>query len=253
LNSFIVFENQFKDNSLLSINGERLRHLKAHFKIETGFTIQASIFNGSRGVIKILNISEHEIVAEFTPLFPPIDRCPVIAIVATPRPQAIKRILQFATLAGIQAVYFVKAEYTEKSYLSSKELEEEKYKQTLVLALEQGYDSTPPQIIKQYSLEKSVEHILQNAIFSKNPLLFFTAHTDPSLPTFDTFLKKHQLLNSLPFSMSFLIGPEKGWSESEIRYFKDKNFDLLSLGQRIHRVDTAFYLLSSLTSFLYKS
>lgn len=57
----------------------------------------------------------------------------------------------------------------------------------------------------------------------------------------------NKALKSIPVDCLILVGPEGGFSEKEVDMAKNKNFEIISLGKRILRAETAsIYLLSQI-------
>ena len=52
-------------------------------------------------------------------------------------------------------------------------------------------------------------------------------------------------------NITFIVGPEGGFDESEVKYFTDLGFISVSLGNRILRCETACFYLLTLASFYY--
>ena len=53
-------------------------------------------------------------------------------------------------------------------------------------------------------------------------------------------------------NITFIIGPEGGFTPAEYRSFKDKGFKSVSLGKRILRAETAAIYLGSIISEVYE-
>ena len=241
------------DESSAKITGIRLAHIKTNFNLSEGYTVNCSLLNGRRGIAKVIKLSENSISFKLDLFAEPLSKDNNFCIVAIPRPQAIKRIIQYATLTGIKELHFVKSEYTDKSYLGSRELRYEKYIVEVYKAMEQAFDSMPLSITVHSSLSdiikklESDEHNIKFLSHINDPIDNSTEDFQPvSLSTFcNTLNPEHKIY--------FAVGPEKGWSPKEIESFKENRFIPISLGNRVLRVDVAVMYLGSQLGLLRKA
>ena len=98
-------------------------------------------------------------------------------------------------------------------------------------AAEQSGRGTLPALHKVQNLKELME------LSAKSPVAF---HTEgEKIP--DIFLSSHE-------PVSIFIGPEGGWTEKEITFFKSKNIPIYCLGTQVLRAETA--AVSALSLFL---
>ncbi|OHA46132.1 MAG: hypothetical protein A2541_02940 [Candidatus Taylorbacteria bacterium RIFOXYD2_FULL_36_9] len=146
------------------------------------------------------------------------------------------------TEIGVSEIHPVLSERSEK-----KDLNFERLGKIIKEACEQSGRTVLPEIFPIRDLEIAVSHAVKNNKFC---IAFHTGETDcdsqadfehnrpgshhlPS-PTQDSSLEKEESQKVAAF-----VGPEGGWSESEIKLFKKNKFSICSLGHNILRAETA--------------
>lgn len=201
-------------------------------------------WQGSRALGRIIALSQTEVWCRVESVFSPLPRLPLEAIIALPRPQTVKKVVQTATLLGFSHLHLVRAKHSEKSYLTSHILQPGALRSEIEQALEQGFDSTPLEVSVHPRFLPFVEDVL------------------PSRPHF-AFAQKYvaeeggvpvQTLNGgRPQACFFAIGPEAGWDPFELERFSKMGFQRVGLGPRILRVELACALLGGSLQQLFGS
>lgn len=125
--------------------------------------------------------------------------------------------IEKCTEIGISEIHPIISERSEK-----KDLNIERLNKIVKEASEQSGRLSLPKIFEIKSLEKAVSQ----AIFEKKTCIVF----QPKVDTVSVVSQK---------DIAVFIGPEGGWSETEIELFKNNNFKILSLGENILRAETA--------------
>ena len=146
MNSLIVFPEEMKDAQLAILSGARAKEVLKLHELRPGIKIAASLLGHLRGKALVSEVSGEQVILQCEFINAPPKRQAIEIILAIPRPQTIKKVLNFCAVAGLEAVNFVLAENTQKSYLQSKSLKEEEIKRQIVLGLEQAYDCIPPRV-----------------------------------------------------------------------------------------------------------
>ncbi len=235
MNRVVLFEQDRIDNSNFSIKDrERLDHIHGHIKAKKGDSLKATFVNHGLFESKVIEINQQEIIlghssdiAFTTPKLPDIS-----LIVATSRPPTIKKVVEHGTTLGVKHFHFFTAQLSEKSYLQSKVLQEEKLKELALLGLSQSGKvwemptfSFSDQLKKAHALVEGISYIL-------------------SLTQGKTLIHSQIDFQS---KLNFFIGPERGWTKSEEEFLLENNTLPISLSEHILRVETAaFALLSQL-------
>ncbi len=197
------------------IYGDLIKIPKIRVAQGIGFELPVSILGGERFWGRIEDERNEVVIIRLLKKLPPLERLDVTLMVGLSRPQTIKKVLAVAVQTGVKKLCFVKTERGEKSYLSAnilKNLEIE-----VIKSLEQTGDSHGPDI----KIYKSLPEFLKNET-SINGILF-TPDGDST-----ESIKTPSLLS---------VGPEAGFSESEVAMMKD--FKKIKLSDRVLRVEIA--------------
>jgi 16S rRNA U1498 N3-methylase RsmE len=249
MNSLLIYPDEVTNEGLVILSGERARHAREDFHdVALGISVPAAIRDGNRGRATYKSLASERVELNFESTAPPLERTPATLIVAISRPQTIKKVIQAGVFLGIRELFLVKTDLTEKSYLSSRELRSERIAGEVERALEQTCDSISPII----EVGGALSELLRARREYK---CAFFAHTGCGFDEGVPGLSVTQMRNdddrcnkSSPDTNNdtiIAIGPEKGWSDREIRLFQECNFQPISLGERVLRVDAAVYVATT--------
>ena len=236
MNCLVFFPDERLEN-VVRISGRRAQYVAEHQSFAVGQKIRVAEWQGLLGSGVVKSFSPSETIVEVSLTSPAPQRRWCAAIVAVPRPQALKRVLFNAAMLGFSELHLIKSAGVEKSYLQSKSLEDSAIQRELVKGLEQAIDSLPPIVSKHRSWDGFCREALPD-LFSRvgKGSLALLADTSSS-----TELSQLKLDRGSPTVIT--IGPESGWSSEENAAFVAAGFIPLSLGQRILRVDAALLYL----------
>lgn len=229
--NFLVFRSEQIKNNQVEIKGVQARDwIKLH-QLKPGIEIAALLYSGNRGTAKLLQCESDYLLFNLDLSNQSPAKLSAEFIVGISRPQTIKKVIQIAMSTGVATVHFVLSENSEKSYLTSKIWSSGELEYQFSLAMGQTGDSQPFQLHKYNSVTRY-------------------------LNDFDTSESAIDILGDLqgaecgkvPFVNDQLIriavGPEKGWSESEVQLFRNSGFKSVSLGPRMLRVENALACLA---------
>lgn len=226
MNLIILFEQDFIAENKIRLKDRRLKHVLTVHRAKRGDTLRVGLLNDKmgEGLITKLNEEELEMEVELTEHSPqPLN---VQLVLAMPRPKALKRIIQDVTTMGIKKIYIIKTWRVEKSFWSSPVLKEENLFENMILGLEQGKDTILPEIEVVKLFKPFVEDRIPDIIKGTRAIV---AHpiADKECP------------RNIKGPVTLAIGPEGGFIPYEIDMFKKQGFEVVSLGERILRVETA--------------
>lgn len=233
MNRVILFESEREKNDLFIIKKTNiLDHLKNHLKVKVGDVIKVSIINDGIGNAQVLDIANSSISLKVFDIIP-AKKPELTLLVGLCRPPSMKKILEHGATFGLKRIIFFQAELSEKSYSTSKVLEHDSVEQLFTLGVSQSaiYDSFP-----DFKICSSLSEALEETS-STTQIYFHPYHTEETL----TDLIKG------PNFFSFIFGPERGFSKSELEVLKEKNIQSALLSQSILRVEMAVF--SSLGQF----
>jgi RsmE family RNA methyltransferase len=224
MNRFLIFENEnISPNTYEVFDPERLEHLKSVLKLKVGDTLKVALIDEGIGEAYIKDISNDST----TLLLESIDaknQAPYDLIIGLSRPPTLKKILEHATTLGVARFDFFKAKLSEKSYLDSK-------------------------IFKDGNLEKYLRFgVSQSAIYHQLPKVELHDNLKDWKNREQKFIlspksSKSFLDVDLDFSkrITLAIGPERGWTNSEVENFKEMGFVEIGISSSILRVETATF------------
>lgn len=232
MNLLLLENDDFSSEDQVMLKGRRLHHLLEVHKAESGDTLKAGLVNGKMGTAEILEISPTAAILKTNLTEPPPAPLPATLILALPRPKMLRRIFQTIATMGVKKLYLINTWRVEKSYWQTPWLESSAIQEQLILGLEQGCDTTLPEVIIKKRFKPFLEDELPSIIQGSQA---FVAHPVDgiSCPV------------GLNTTTTLAVGPEGGFIDYEVNRFIETGFQSISLGSRILRVETAIPVLLS--------
>lgn len=228
MNLILLQKSDFTDNSKthVRLTGHRMNHIISVFKASTGQVLRAGLLGGPMGSAQIVSIKESyiDLSVKLDKASPP--PLPLTLILALPRPKSLKKTIEVATTLGIKTIYIIESWRVEKSYWSSPELLEENLNRHIFKGLEQARDTIPPQIHIRRRFKPFVQDEVPG-LLPGNRALVAHPYNGISCP------------HSLNSPVILAVGPEGGFIPYEIELFCSQGFEVVSLGERILRVEQA--------------
>lgn len=229
MNLMLIEPDQIDDRDCASITGRQFQHLRDTLKRQAGDTVKTGIISGKSGLATVTSMTANRALIDVAGLDqPPIPASAIHLLIALPRPQMLKRILQTAATFAVEKITFIDTQKVQKSYWQSPRLQGCAIREELVLGAEQGAHTHLPAVdllpgkgrlsetlfpaLKPYS-DKFIAHQHHDAIGCES------AATG-----------KHYVV---------AIGPEGGFQDEEVALFQQHGFKTLHLGRPILRVETA--------------
>lgn len=231
----------------LDIQDERAQHILKILHKKEGESFSAGIIGGQAGtaVIKKIDVEEKKssdgkktfkggkIYFDFKPESDGKKLYPLKMIIGFPRPIQLKRLLRDMASLGVQEVHLTGTELGEKSYLKSDLATKGEAEKFLVDGSIQAGSTQVPKLFIHQTLKNCLEQIeLEGKLFA--------------LDNIEPFRSLSCALKEKPQKAVAAIGSERGWTNSERQLFKQNGFELLSMGKRILRTETASTVAASL-------
>ncbi|TXJ06808.1 MAG: 16S rRNA (uracil(1498)-N(3))-methyltransferase [Acinetobacter sp.] len=203
-------------------------HLVRHVNIQVGDPLKVGILNQARYLTEVICIEptciwvkpliQHAIPAKI----------PVTLIVALPRPKVLRRLVMDSVTLGVEKLVLLHSYRVDKSYWQSPFLNQlEDYVQ---LGLEQAGDVFAPDIVLEKRFKPFVEDSL--AVWTKDA---------------PTFVGHPYSEHSMPIAWNqpcqLVIGTEGGFIPYEIDLMQKNGCQIMTLGNRILRTETAIAVL----------
>jgi RsmE family RNA methyltransferase len=153
---------------------------------------------------------------------PPLD--PITLLIGLPRPQTSRKLLHEATSLGVEAMHFVSTELGEASYASSVLWSSDEWRRHLIDGAQQAFCTRLPRVVHSRWMSQAL---------AKLP-------PDGCRLALDNYEASRPLSEVDVTSPAVLaIGPERGWTDKERDSLRNAGFELVHLGPRVLRVETA--------------
>lgn len=238
--NIILFESLSPINELKS-GDERFSHIVNILKLKVGDSFKCGVINSSSGIGTITKMSPSSITFQYEITKDKPDTPVKLTIIqGSVRPICLKRMLRAASECGVKEVILTEMELTEKSYLESGFIKnEEAYGTLLDGAIQSGTTYVP-----KLTILKSLDGVLKTfddkdvlKIILDNKTTFYKS----DVPNLNSNIVKDK-------DSVLLIGPERGFVDSERKMAINHGFTPYKLGNRILRAETAF--ITSLFPFI---
>lgn len=227
MNLLLIEPGERDAEGIVRVHDARLTHLRDIQKYKQGDALRVGEISGLIGAGEVLAIDAQEAVIRAPALdTPPPPPTPCTLVIALPRPKMLKRILVDASSLGIKRICFINSYRVEKSFWSSPLLSPTEIAEKCQLGLEQAIDTMMPEVTLHQRFRPFVEDELPEIVGNSRALVAHPAGDQPC-----------PIAITQPVTLA--IGPEGGFIPFEIDLLKSAaNFEAVSLGARILRVDT---------------
>ncbi|WP_096084600.1 16S rRNA (uracil(1498)-N(3))-methyltransferase [Agaribacterium haliotis] len=227
MNTLILEQHQFINDTRCVLNARQQQHIKQVLKSQIGESLQVAKLNGLMGTAQLVG-DEHGLALEHIELKQnPPKQLPVSLVLALPRPQMLKRILQTVACFGVKELHLIQSRRVEKSFWQSPSASDDAIYEQLILGLEQAKASQLPKVSKHRRFREFAEDLCPELCRNKQALV---AHPGP----YPMFAFEHCEAEKV-----IAIGPEGGFNDFEIALFLKAGFTARQLGPRILKVETA--------------
>ncbi len=226
MNLLLLEDRDRRDDGRWRVDGRQAQHIRRVLGAKPGSSLRAGMLNGPIGTARVHALEAEGVILDFEAERDAPDPLPLRLILALPRPAMLRRTLIDAASLGIKDLVLVHSHRVEKSFWQSPELGAEKLREKLLLGLEQAGDTQLPRVHLQQWFRPFVEDELPCFTRDSRCLL---AHPGDDTP----------MPCDLTDPVTLAIGPEGGWIDYELDWFREQGFACVGLGERILKVDTA--------------
>ena len=231
MNLLLLQPDQRIDDNRYIIRGRQQQHLVKIHQVTVGQSLNAGLLDDRCGRATVLEINNDSIVVDLALDSEPPASLPLTLCIALPRPQMLHRIIQTTATMGVKELIFFQSAKVEKSYWQTPQLNDDKITENIILGLEQGCDTTLPEINFEKRFRPFAEDRLPELCKNRRALI---AH--PYGGAAATEKNDNTLL---------MIGPEGGFTSFEVEAAENAGCSAIHLGKRILRVETAVTVLLS--------
>ena len=217
--------------SIIPIQGSLFTHLHKSLRIQQGDRILLNDEHRRRHQVQITQIEKNQLVAEilYTKTGPDIETPSIILVQSLLKGEKMNWIVQKATELGVaQIVPLLSERVISRPTPTQAERQQARWQRIALEAAQQAERWEVPPI---------------------NKVSTFTSLTTSPLSTECNFLlterEKGNPLITVPFplqgkhSLTLIVGPEGGWTQSELANARQAGFQNITLGTRILRSETA--------------
>lgn len=217
--------------------GARAREMVEAHGLVVGLRLTAGVLGGRLGHAEVRSITPEEVLLNLTLDRDAPSRRPIDLVVALPRPQTVKKVIQLSCQLGITELHLLRSERVVKSYLQSIQLSAGAIEHELQLGLEQAADTIPPllRIHRAWSgfMREEWPRLVER---SRLQLVADTRGTrSVAAVCSEVSLSDERVV--------LIIGPESGWVPAELEAFAAAGARVVTLGGRMLRVEHALTFL----------
>jgi RsmE family RNA methyltransferase len=221
--NIILFESG-EIGAPLARSDPRAAHILGVLRRKEGDLFDAGIVDGPRGKGTIVEIGPGALHFRFEPASDPPPADPIHLMVALQRPQTARKILSEATSMGVASIRFFSSEKGEPGYGASALWRSGEWRRHLVDGASQAFDTRIPEVRHDPSLAAAIAGLPGGC----------------TRIALDNYEASRRLAPALaPFPLAFAFGPERGWSAAERSRLRACGFELVHLGARVLRTETA--------------
>ena len=266
MNLLLFKDEELREGNRLVVRGERAEHLRGVLKSEPGDSIRVGKIGGGIGKAQIVEANEESIILV-------VDKCDreapepnIDLVLALPRPQMLKRILENIPSLGVRRLFLIRSSRVERSFFSSPVLRPENIEKHLRIGMEQAVVTRQPEVQIFDRFKPFVEDVLPVLMAASARLLL---HNEGGVNLLGAGQQQPKFLNNfgrhgfgagrffsqvetVPGTFLVAIGPEGGWVPHEVELLKGSGLHVISLGQRVLRVETAVYAALANIQMLYE-
>jgi RsmE family RNA methyltransferase len=211
---------------ILSAGDPRVLHIETILNQTVGDRLFVGIPQGLHGKAKIIEHTVNGMLLEVEwSGMPNASLAPLHLIMGLPRPQTARKILENTSALGIQSIAFVMSDKSDPNYRKSHLWHTDEWIMLLRKGAQQACQTTYPVVNHVDGLALGIE----SASFFDNKIAL------------DVYESTHRFSSAYVGKkpLTLAIGPERGWSDNERNLLRKHGFQLMHLGERVLRCETA--------------
>ncbi len=232
MNLVLLFPEDFISTDHVKLSDYRAEHIGKILKAQPGQKLKVGLVQKGRGQGMITRIHNHTVELEVEIKEEKIEPASLSLILALPRPQTLKKVLETIGAFGLRNLFLIQTERVEKSFFQSTLLQDKAWLQYLRLGMEQGGKISLPEITLWTSFQKFKNELKEKLNVKTTRIILEAASLETlwNLPA-KTWADSKEIIAA--------IGPEGGWLKQEVEEFCRLGFQPIRLGPTIHRVENA--------------
>jgi RsmE family RNA methyltransferase len=233
VNLILVRGEELAPGNLVTVSGERARHIHSVLRAGPGATIRVGLLNGPFGQATVTRVQAERVVLSCSfegraPEAPRID-----LLLALPRPKVLNRLWSQLAALGVGRIVLANAARVERCYFDSHVLSPEVFTPRLIEGLQQARDTRLPEVLVRRRFKPFVEDEL-DALFPAG--LRLAADPGGEQRIGDSLRPQGGEASG---RVLLAVGPEGGWVPFELDLLRAHGFKVVGMGERTLRTDTA--------------
>jgi 16S rRNA (uracil1498-N3)-methyltransferase len=208
----------------------RAAHVLDVLRRGPGDRFDVGLIDGPRGQAFVRAIDEDGLHLEFSWGEPPPAADAITLLVGLPRPQTARDILREATALGVSAIHFVRTARSEPSYADSTLWRDGEWRRHVIAGAEQAFATRLPVVTHTQSLADA----LAPATAAGTSAVALDNY-ESTLPLAGLPALGHRFTQPLLLA----LGPERGWAEVDRQSLRSAGCQMVHLGSRVLRLETA--------------
>ena len=234
MNLIILTPEDYDGDQRCVLRDHRADHIRSVLRAIPGQTVRIGMLNGKYGHGEIITVTPDavELSCQFSEI--PEDLTPAIDLIcAVSRPKIMRKVLYVSAMMGVRRICFVRANRSEKSYLSSPLLTPEGARPHLIEGLSQGGFTALPKIWCEPLFRPFIEDRLDDlfGVASHQRRLLVDPRGTQTVRSLRGDCDNSHIVVA--------IGPEGGWVDFERGLFEQQQFVGVTLGPWTLRVEYA--------------
>ncbi len=226
MNLILLLQDDFIDNTIVRLQGRRLKHVLEVHRATVGDELRVGVLNGRIGFGKVTLLGQTVLEMEVRLARSPPPALPLTLILALPRPKVLRRVLRSVSSLGVKKIVLLNCVRVEKSFWQSPFLNPAAVNEQLMLGLEQARDTVLPEVLLRPLFKPFLEDEAPALVKATLPLVAHPCSTAPCP-------------REVNGAVTLAIGPEGGFIPYEMEKLIACGFTPVQLGERILSVETA--------------
>ena len=242
MNMILIQPGELGPDRRIVLNDARAKHIRQILKAEAGKLLRIGMLNGPLGKGVVESVVGSDVVLRCDFEASASDHPQIDLLLAMPRPKVLKRLWAQLAALGVGRIVLLRADKVERYYFDSHVLDPAFYAPLLVEGLQQAGCTDLPEVCIEPLFRPYVEDRFPGEFEHHLKLM-----ADPS--------GDRRIKDLAPLEhgrrIVLAIGPEGGWTPFELEMLGERGFELIGMGGRILRTDTATVgLLALLNEYL---
>ena len=221
-----ILFNQQQTAYTLDPRDPRFEHVRGVLRMKAGDRFDVGVENGPAGKATIVALDGAAMRIEVEwgerPPLPP----PVYVLVGMCRPATARKILTTAPTLGVRELHFAATARSDPAYARASLWQGDEGRLRVIEGVEQAFDTYVPPVKVHAGLVQAIGELPGSCV-------------NAALDVYEGSMPLSGLELSAATPVCLAIGPERGWDAADRDVLRQAGFTLVSLNERVLRVETA--------------